>query len=354
MLVGPVYEAYAGIARENKQTLPAAIAGGTPYGVCCYEFTNGASPIIRQRNRQWKGIWMATFLEQRLRTGVGPVHVNRFRTRIKPRAGMTLPSGADLANKMVSFMNPDTATVHADRRRWNSAPTLVFRGVARVRPFIALAGLPPIPVPLPQGLEKIGVPRIVRDWMIPDIHTDTVGIANLSKHAFTVQTLRRQFETVDDRRIRTAIQYILVPELAGLIGGLFAKISALVFADQISKPLADYAIMINQYHFLAGRRSFRIGTAAEFGEKGAGWIFETAAVERYSHEAFRKMTETAMGGANAAVTPVWTQMGARVANTYGTMIGSVEAHHTEIGNVGAVAGNALYRSIATHHAALLP
>lgn len=297
-----------------------------------------------------------SFQELPLYNGVGPVHVNRFRTRIRPGRGQAMPSGIDLANNMRTFMDPRTAAVGIDNgREWHGRPTLVFRGVARVRPFILLTQIP-IPIPLPAGWDAIGVPQTVRDWMMPDIHTDTVGFPDyLSDHAFTVQTLKRLFESGEDATIRTLIVRVVAPMVVGALAGVIGEfITRPLVRRYISEPLANYAIDINRHHFLAGRRSFRMGTAQEFGLQGNEWIFETAAVEAYSHPVFQHTTDIVMGGSNATVTPVWVQMGARVASSYGTQVGSVEVANSNVGSPSNLAADPLYRSISQRHSALLP
>lgn len=288
-----------------------------------------------------------------IRNGVGPVHLNRFRTRIKPRPGVKMPTGLGLVELMPKFMNRRTAEVWRDvGHSYHGQPTLMFRGVARIRPFAMMGSIPlPLPDWLPESVKRIGVPEQIRDWMMPDVHTDSVGLVSLKASAFTVQTLRRRFETGDDAKIRAAVHaaFVLaaapVPALAALIAA---------YGQRLSKPLADIAIEINQYHFLAGRRSFHMGTAADFGEKGDHWVFETAAAERYSHDVFKYTTDFVMGGAHSTVTPVWRQMGAKVATAFGTMIGGVEDDSKEVGSVSSVARDQYFQKIAAHHSALLP
>lgn len=296
---------------------------------------------------------MPTFYELPIRGGVGPVHLNRFRTRLKPRAGVKMPTGLALAELMPKLMDAKTATVWKDAAHsYRGKPTLMFRGVARIRPFVLL-GATPLPLPdwLPDAVKEIGMPEIIRDWMMPDVHTDSVGLVSLKASAFTVQTLRRRFETGDDAKIRAAVHaaFVLaaapVPALAALIA---------FNGQRLSKPLADIAVEINQYHFLAGRRSFHMGTASDFGEKGDHWVFETAAAERYSHDVFKHTTDFVMGGAHSTVTPVWRQMGEKVAAAFGTIIGGVEDDSREVASMPAVARDPYFLRLAAHHAALLP
>lgn len=264
-----------------------------------------------------------------------------------------MPTGLGLAELMPKFMDAKTAAVWRDAAHsHHGRPTLMFRGVARVRPFAMLGSIPlPLPDWVPESVKRIGVPESIRDWMMPDVHTDSVGLVSLKPSAFTVQTLRRRFETGDDAKIRAAVHMAFVLA-ATSIPPLVALIA--LYGQRLSKPLADIAIEINQYHFLAGRRSFHMGTAADFGERGDHWVFETAAAERYSHAVFKHTTDFVMGGAHSTVTPVWRQMGARVASAFGTIIGSVEDDSKEVGSVAAVARDPYFQKIASDHAVLLP
>lgn len=306
---------------------------------------------------------MADFTDLLVGTGVGPVHLNRFMTVIEPTPGRRMPTGAELAAGMPGFMDSRTATVFVDTGHvWAGASTLSFRGVARIRPFGVLVTIPIAPgiLPVPDGW-GIPVPAQIRDWMMPDIHTDSVGFAAPPKpNAFTVQTLKRLYRTSDDHKIEALIETTVM----GMLGAAFltnvatAPLAASLLIPSVrkavAKPLVDYAIDINQHHFLAGRRSFRMGTAAEYGLPGSNWVFETAAVERYSHEIFQKTTDLAMGGAASTVTPVWVQMGARLASVYGRQVGTTTHSSSEIGTVGGVSGDPAYRSIASLHSDLLP
>ncbi|WP_419808733.1 hypothetical protein [Sphingomonas sp.] len=306
---------------------------------------------------------MADFIDLKVGTGVGPVHLNRFRTVIEPTPGRAMPSGRDLAAGMPGFMDARTASVVVDAGHvWAGESTLLFRGVARVRPFAVLPiiPIPPGLLPVPDGW-GIPVPAQIRDWMMPDIHTDSVGYAAPPKSdAFTVQTLKRLFKTGDDHTIEVLIETTVLGMLGSylLTNPVTAGLAPMLLIPSVRKaiagPLVDYAVDINQHHFLAGRRSFRMGTAADYGLPGSNWVFETAAVERYSHEVFRKTTDIVMGGAAATVTPVWLQMGARVASAYGRQVGPITHSSSEVANVALVAGDPAYRSIATLHADLLP
>ncbi|WP_425228438.1 hypothetical protein [Sphingomonas sp.] len=307
---------------------------------------------------------MPGFTELPIYNGVGVVHMNRTRTVIQPRPGQQMPNGYALANAMPTFMDPHTATVFVDEaNRWNNEATLCFRGVARFRPFSVYQAIPlPVWLPVPPGFPlSIPIPEQIRDYMIPDLHTDSVGHVYMPKaKEITVQTLKREYITADDQKIKLLVTTAVVSLLATLLASnpLTAPATALLaipsVSEYVSQWFVDKAIEINQYHFLAGRRSFRMGTAAEFGLPGSHWVFETAAAEAYSHVIFQKATDYAMGGAPTAVRPVWLEMGSRVASTYGTQVGKVDHSFTESPSIAMAQGSPFYAAMSKHHTDLFP
>jgi hypothetical protein len=307
---------------------------------------------------------MAGFTELPLYNGVGPVHMNRTRTVLQPKAGQQMPNGYAIANGMPSFMEADTATVFVDHaNQWNTEATLCFRGVARFRPFSMVQAIPlPAWVPVPPGFPmSIPVPRQVRDFMIPDLHTDSVGHVYSPKlHEITVQTLKREYLTADDYRIRNLVTVTVVALLASVLASNIATapLALLLGIERVRDYVAGWfvakAIDINQYHFLAGRRSFRMGTAAEFGLTGSHWVFETAAVEAYSNAVFQAATDYAMGGAASNVEPVWVEQGNRIAALYGRRIGNVDHQHIECASIAQATGHPFFATIARHHSNLIP
>ncbi len=305
-------------------------------------------------------------------TGDGNLHVNYFRTFIRPFPGQTLPTGAQLLATMPKFMDPHTASVWPDSRTWHGRATLMFRGKARVRPFMLWANgmplTPVLPIPLPDELKAFGIPEEIRQMMIPQWHTDSVGLAMPPfPHSFTVQTLKREFETFDDQRIRLMVSQharSANPRWQEKLAN-FANAAAKIInpyygmADYVLDYLADWAVMINQHHFLAGRRSFLIGTVGglglvEPGTRPTDWVFETAAVERYSLATFGYATNLGMGGAARVVKPVWMEMGMRLARHYGQPIGSTVPVQAEFGNYAAAAQTQLFHHVTTRHKVLVP
>jgi hypothetical protein len=255
-----------------------------------------------------------------IKDGVGPVHINRFRISMYPSAdpGAAARIGRELFGGMVQYMDSRTASVEVDSHTWNGDKTLRFRGVAMFRPFIGLPVLI-IATPIPHFTEiRIPIPASVRDLMIPDVHTDSVGPAFKSLTSFTAQTLKRQFETTDDATIRNVIKATVIPAIMaqvlaeGAMGVATAPLQ-LWLANNLADKIGDIAVFINQHHFLAGRRSFHFDQGSVFGYTDGRLVFETAAVERYSLTAYKLATDIAMGSAPEVVRPVWIQMVRRVA-----------------------------------------
>ena len=146
---------------------------------------------------------------------------------------------------MSNYMAASSASVGLGDAKWGGNPTLKLRGVARLRPFS-------VPVQVSYGgiTVWIPVPSRLRDWMAPDVHTDSVGI--VAKHAsgFTVQTLEREYEDADDKAIRAAIKALVT-------SGVIVVPAAIPAASILSDLLGNVVVHYNQHHFLAGRRAFR-------------------------------------------------------------------------------------------------
>lgn len=290
---------------------------------------------------------MPTFLELPVRFGDGPVHINYFRIYIRPKAGLTLPTGLQLLQHMPDFMDPHTAKVRIEPAyRWAGFPSLSFRGVGRARSIGTL------------------VPEKWREAAVPQLHIDAVGLAVPPlAHAFTALTLKRNFETSDDLLIRQKFEKMTeeAPD-QGTVDKVMRVGRMVLRPDEVikgkyGKAAADHAVFINQHHFLAGRRSFRMGTVAGLelhpGIKGTDWVFETAAFERYSLPLFGYATNLGMGGAAVVVRPVWTEMVTRVAHFYGTQVGQIGIVQQEFGTIGAAKSSPAYADIKKRHVALV-
>lgn len=310
---------------------------------------------------------MADFTALPIRVGNGDVHVNYFRTFIRPYRNTSLPTGAQLLANMPRFMHPHSAVVWKDTRRWRARDTLTFRGVARLQPFSVPVdfGLLPLPAPIAARMPRIDAPEWLRQLMIPQLHIDSVALATPAPfpHSFTVQTLKRNFETSDDM----AVRYLISQRLRSANPGLIEKATNFLHDVQdLANPLSalttllgEWAVTINQYHFLAGRRSFLIGTAAGLevtapGVQPGDWVFETAALERYSLGTYRYATDFGMGGAAMAVRPVWLEMGQRLAHVYGQPIGQTIPTQYAFASIPNATGSALFKDIASRHRALIP
>jgi hypothetical protein len=260
-----------------------------------------------------------------IKDGVGSVHLNRFRISMYPPARDPTAAtriGLDLFGWMVQYMDPRTASVEVDSHSWNGDKTLRFRGVATFRPFISLPVELILPTPIPLFREvRIPIPASVRDIMIPDVHTDSVGAQARTSTSFTAQTLKREFETADDATIRAVVKATVVPAIMAqsAIAGIAAPLLAWL-ADNLAGKVGDIAVSINQHHFLAGRRSFHFDHGSAFGYTDGRLVFETAAVERYSLTVYKLATDVAMGSAPEVVRPVWIQMVTRVASVHGLRV----------------------------------
>ncbi len=238
---------------------------------------------------------MTDFSPLSIHNGYGNVHINRFRVCVKAtlNAQQIAAIGASIMENMPNYMAKNTASVQVGDHSWNSYDTLKFRGVARIQPFNVPGPIPGIPISIP-------VPQKIRDWMMPDVHTDSVGAVVKHATGFTVQTLKREFEDSDDEAIRTAIK-TLVKSAA------LAVPIILPFASKIAKALGDIAVDYNQHHFLAGRRGFRFDVGSSFGYRDGRLVFETSAIERFSSIVFAG-SQLAMGSIPKLVQEVWGQM----------------------------------------------
>ena len=375
-------------------------------------FCRDAKGKIRQIKRIWhtavcasrpthdREKMMPSFTPLPVRNGEGPWHVNYFRVFIWPNKRKPFPSGCDLIDLMPSVMNHHTAAVSLDSaHQWQFEPTLLFRGVARIRPFAVMpTGVMPLPVPLPKSIERYGVPESARTWLTPQVHTDTVGVAQVpGHHSFTVQTLKRNYETGDDRTIRKMAGQNLEGGLSKLLKNVrdgiarplpglplidpfdLGRRTVLGAVDQLRwlekeggdalDALCDLAVTINQHHFLAGRRAFRMSTAkglklsnAEIRASGLTpgditddlWVFETAAVERYSMRVFQYATEYGMGGDAQMLKPVWTEMCDKLALHFGKRLGRIDSRQEDHAGLAQVLNSPTYKAINNRHAVLLP
>ena len=168
---------------------------------------------------------MPDFTVQEVDTGVGNYHFNRLRIAFRT----SVPVQVLATNLFVNFptyLENQYATVEWGDRGFNGNRTLHFHGFAKV----------------------LGI-----DLAKP--HNDWVGVKWWDpKVGFTVQTLKREFFD--------AFEDVMASAGGGLSGAA--------------------AVHYNRMHFLAGRRSWRIGEGPIFGASRDVIILETIAVERFS------------------------------------------------------------------------
>jgi hypothetical protein len=308
---------------------------------------------------------MPDFTPLPIHHGVGNVHINRFRVVVRPTRtaeGMQ-EIAADLWRSFPDYLtNHNTASVERTARMYSGWPTLKFRGVARIRPFSIPIVIGGVPIAIP-------VPASVRDWMMPDLHTDWVGVvAANGANGFTVQTLRRHFEDEDDAKIRIAIRAALVAAREAILAGLGpAGISLrLLPADRLFRAIEDFAIAINQMHFLAGRRAWRFDRGSVYGYPDEFWTIETAAVERFSNNAV-VATQIAVGNFQALVRDIWvtflrqfmrrnglTSIDLARGSEWTVAEDNVICLQTTVPRVADVAGHAHWGTMSAIHRDLMP
>jgi hypothetical protein len=201
---------------------------------------------------------LGDFTELPVQTGVGEYHINRFRVAFAPPPSC---SGAALASDLIdnfpSYLKSPFATVEFGSRKHQGKDTLRFHGYARLLGF--------------------DVGFIHFDWVAREWVNRAIG--------FTAQTLKREFfEAGEDLGIG-------VPSMAG---GLVGEIAGAA------------GVHYNRMHFLAGRRSWRVGDGVLFGVSGNVLVLETVAVERFSATPF--MVADAVIGLESKLPDVWAAM----------------------------------------------
>lgn len=219
--------------------------------------------------------------------------------------------GANLLANMPAYMHPHTASVTVEPRQWNGQPTLRFIGVARLKPF----SVPLLYDPIHNRWITVPVSERLRDLAIPDIHPDVVGVVAKTATSFTAQTLKRNYLDTSDLTIKG----LALTALAGA-EAFTSWIPLLNVAEAVIEEIAAaYVIWANQHHFLAGRRSFRFDHGAAFGYTDSRYVFETAAMERFSLPVY-EASQGMMGSAEDMVRPVWVEMVRRFAEHHGLRV----------------------------------
>ena len=292
---------------------------------------------------------------------VGKYHLNRFRICVAPGPAADAPRlkaiGANLLANMPAYMDPHTAKVAVTPRQWQGQPTLRFLGVARLRPFSM-----PIYDPIHRRWIDVPVPEKIRDWLAPDIHPDVVGVEAMTPTSFTAQTLKRNYLESSDLIIKGAA----LATLAG-VEAITGWIPVLNLAEAaIEEIVSAYVIWANQHHFLAGRRSFKFDQGVSFGYTDGRYVFETAAMERFSLLPYEK-SQLFMGSAEDMVRPVWVEMVQRFAAHHGLRVIADTPHGGDWKSIGPVSyvqrsffdfnamiGSAEARDIAARHPRIHP
>lgn len=288
--------------------------------------------------------------------GYGNVHMNRFRICVKPPRNRNdvATIGSNLLVNMGRYMAATSASVQFGDYNWGQDPTLKFRGVARLRPFSV-----PVQVPIGGIPIWIPVPKAVRDWMAPDVHTDSVGVVARHGTGFTVQTLKREYEDSDDATIRAAIKTLVM-------SGAIVVPAAIPAASMLADALGGLAVHYNQHHFLAGRRGFRFDWGMNFGYRDDRCVFETVAIERFSSAVFQGSV-IAMGDVESLVRDVWVEMLTRFCTLHRLEVirgerpgtgwfksGEVHCMQTEVADrVTAIEGSAHFNTMKAEHQQIL-
>ena len=195
---------------------------------------------------------MPDFTELPVYSGVGPYHFNRYRVVFERPGGLSAATLAmDFTANFPLYLNSKFATVEWGSRHFNAKPTLKFHGYMRVL--------------------GIDIARPHHDWVVREWYDPNVG--------FTAQTLKREFfEAGAD-----------IPAAAGgAMPGVLMTPTALAAALAATEAVvgAAAAVHYNRMHFLAGRRSWRLGDGNVFGVSGDVLVLETIAVERFSAQMY--------------------------------------------------------------------
>lgn len=214
---------------------------------------------------------MSDFTALTIDTGVGNIHLNRF--RIAFRAPAAIPAriraqtlASDLIDHFPTYFNSEFASVEFGNRSHQGKPTLKFHGYAKVA-----------------GIDPAGPHS---DWVVRHWVDRNIG--------FTAQTLKREFfDAGEDGKAGGGggAAILLVPVVGAAVGNAVVAGAA--------------AAHFNRLHFLAGRRSWRIseGTVFDPDLKDDVIILETAAVERFSSRAYS--TADSVIGVRSKVPDIW-------------------------------------------------
>ena len=199
---------------------------------------------------------MADFEALKVYDGVADYHLNRFRIAFECPSGATKEGMArDFVSNFPSYLKSPVASVEFKPEvTFEGKPTLKFWGSLKLLGLVEA---------------NFGVHH---DWVVQAWVDPRVG--------FTAQTLKRGFvDVVDDAAAAAG---------GSVAGGVLGPV------EEIAGAIT--AVEVNRYHFLAGRRSWRLESAAAFGQDAGDFeagdssdilILETVAVERFSLSVFR-------------------------------------------------------------------
>lgn len=218
---------------------------------------------------------MPDFTDLPIREGCGAWDLNRFRIAFRAEGRSAQQLASTFINGFPSFLNSPAATVEQ------------------------------VTGPQGQALYKFHGKLEVWKHFIPTPHPDWVRVIykNTSR-GFTVQTLHRDTPDWDDASmpltgagVGGAGGAVVTRSLPGAIGG--AAVGGVT------------AAVINRYHFLAGRRSWRLDHASVFDSPQRPYAFppdayvlETAAIERISIPALLPMKPLMQ----ESIIDVWTNL----------------------------------------------
>ena len=209
--------------------------------------------------------------------GAGDWHFNRYRVAFKcpPHTNKQLLGGAFVKN-FPKYFESRYATVQMTDRTYATMPTFHFHGYQMVPLTNPTLGIPSTP------MAEIDIAKPHTDWVVKIDDNDNLG--------FTAQTLKREFRDLSEDG----------PTKAGSFVGF-------VVNPLIALPWGTNDLMeVNRMHFLAGRRSWRIDDGKNFGVDGDVLVFETAAVERFSHAAF--VRADSVMALQKAIPDIWVAM----------------------------------------------
>ena len=154
------------------------------------------------------------------------------------------------------------------------------------------------------AFEKHRTIQFVLKSPFPDIHEDWVTLQQVAgTNSFFARTLMKGWTDAED--VQVIIQ-------------LYAwyKIAQGASPLPLPEPNVRELLLINQRHFLAGRRSWSI----EYSPESNLYYIETVTLERYSHDVY--MALEGVMGMRKSIVEIWTSQIANFASHYGLTLES--------------------------------